>query len=141
MNYTDKSACSTSREDVAGPHETSTLHHEINFGESSYENRQGTWILILTNAYHVRKNFTVFLTFAASILLSQPSTSISNYCTFYHRFSRHSVQFQIYIPGHYFIKLLIPLDFNPPVPAFRNFLIPSEKSSLVASLTNFAPCQ
>jgi hypothetical protein len=35
-----------------------------------------------------------------------------------------------------------PLDFNAPVPAFHNFLIPSEKkSSLVAPLTNFAPRQ
>jgi hypothetical protein len=36
---------------------------------------------------------------------------------------------------------VIPLDFNAPVPEFQKFLIPSEKSLLVASLTNFAPRQ
>jgi hypothetical protein len=38
-----------------------------------------------------------------------------------------------------FLFNVIPLDFNASVPSFHKFfLIPPEKSSLVASLTNFA---
>jgi hypothetical protein len=33
---------------------------------------------------------------------------------------------------------VISLEFNAPVPAFTSFLIQSEKSFLVASLTDFA---
>jgi hypothetical protein len=36
---------------------------------------------------------------------------------------------------------VIPLDFIAPVPVFSKFLIPSEKSFLIASLTNFASRQ
>jgi hypothetical protein len=36
---------------------------------------------------------------------------------------------------------VIPLDFRAPVPAFHKILIPSEKSSLVAPLANFAKRQ